>query len=94
MNALKVMLHSTLDCYPLQSTVGSDFIFGFINNGFVTTDNNNVTPNIMLLVSNANTLSANIIITSIFPTFQTINETVLPNTVKQVWRMKVNIGKC
>jgi hypothetical protein len=61
----------------LISTVGQDFIFGFVYNlggdGLL-----------VALVSNANDQPANVTITSSFASFQTISVLVQPQTVEKV----------
>jgi len=61
----------------LVSTVGQDFIFGFVNNY----DGSGL---LVALVSNANDQPANVTITSSFASFQTISVLVQPQTVEKV----------
>ena len=60
-----------------MSTVGQDFIFGFINNY----DGSGL---LVALVSNANDQPANVTVTSTFASFQTINVLVQPYTIEKV----------
>jgi hypothetical protein len=60
----------------LKSTVGRDFVFGFIWNGASHLQ--------QAMVSNANDQPTIVNVTSIHPAFQTINVTIQPNSVKQV----------
>lgn len=62
-----------------STTVGRDFIFGFINN-FIGKDE----AQLFALVSNANDQSTTVIVTSIYSSFQTINVIIPPNTVETV----------
>ena len=61
----------------LASTVGQDFVFGYINNL-------NGSSLLLAIISNANDKSANITVTSAYPSFQTINICIPPNTIEKV----------
>jgi hypothetical protein len=61
----------------MKSTIGIDFVYGFINN-----DNGNC--QLLTLVSNGNDQPTNVTITSIYPSFQTINLIIQANTVEKV----------
>ncbi len=63
--------------HALISTVGQDFIFGFVNNY-------DGTGLLVVLVSNANDQPANVTITSSFTSFQTISVLVQPQTIEKV----------
>lgn len=65
----------------IASAVGQDFIFGYINNAYGS-------DILLAIVSNGNSQSANITITSIHREFETINILVLPNTVEKVVHIK------
>lgn len=60
-----------------STTVGNDFVFGFIVNY-------SGANSLSVLVSNANDQPTNVIVTSIYPLFLPINIHVSPNTVKTV----------
>ncbi len=67
-----------------QSTVGTDFVFGFINNW-------EGAGKLYTIVSNANDQPTNLTITSIYPSFVTINMIVQPNSVEKVNKDEVEI---
>jgi hypothetical protein len=62
----------------IQSTIGRDFVFGFPNNA------DGVSALLVAIVSNANDQPTNIVITSIYSSFRTINAIVQPNTIEKV----------
>lgn len=64
-----------------ESTIGRDFILGFVNN--FRTD-----VKLLIVISNANDQPTNVIVTSIYQPFRSINAIIKPNTVD-----KVNIEK-
>jgi hypothetical protein len=68
-----------------ESTVGQDFVFGFINNWFGD-------GKLLAVVSNANDQPTNITITSSYSTFRTIYVVVQPNFIQTV--MTYTIMQC
>jgi hypothetical protein len=63
----------------LVSTIGQDFVFGFINNCYDQADGL-----LLAIVSNANDQPANVTVTSIYPQFQTINILIQPFAIEKV----------
>jgi len=71
----------------MTSSVGRDFVFGFFKN--VNGDN----CQLWALVSNANSQTANVTVTSIYSAFQTINILIAPNSIEKVEKVAARLMK-
>lgn len=68
-----------LDAAAFKSnTFGTDFVFAYINNDYVDS------LQLTIIVSNANNQPTNVSVTSIFPSFETTNVIIQPNTIERV----------
>jgi hypothetical protein len=71
----------------MTSSVGRDFVFAFFRN--LNGDN----CQLWALVSNANSQAANVTVTSIYSTFQTINILIAPNSIEKVEEVRARLIK-